>query len=248
MPAKVIDKFSGTVFSNFHTWYDPHYEEVQSVEHWFQAMKTNDFHEQRYVLAAPTARDAKRRGHEVKLREDWDEIKDQVMLVLLRVKFADPERRDKLLATGDAVLIEGNTWHDQHFGDCRCHAHKDIPGENILGKLLMQVREELRPLERNPVKAKVAAQSGMARAFNAPDVEEWKQRADAWLATQSGKVVTSDDLVAAIGHPSEGPEQNNVVGAWWSAKARTGAITHVGYTKSERVIRHGNSVREWEVV
>jgi predicted NAD-dependent protein-ADP-ribosyltransferase YbiA (DUF1768 family) len=67
------------------------------------------------------------------------------MLHLLRAKFISiPEHAEKLLATGNATLIEGNHWHDQYWGDCTCAKHRDVPGMNILGKLLMQVREELR--------------------------------------------------------------------------------------------------------
>ena len=60
------------------------------------------------------------------------------MLQGLRLKFAIPELAEKLLATGEAELIEGNSWGDTTWG-----VYKDI-GENRLGKLLMQVRQELK--------------------------------------------------------------------------------------------------------
>lgn len=64
--------------------------------------------------------------------------KDDVMLELLRLKFAIPDLRDKLLATKNATLIEGNTWGDTYWGVCRGI------GDNTLGVLLMQVRSEIK--------------------------------------------------------------------------------------------------------
>lgn len=61
------------------------------------------------------------------------------MLNLLRYKFSQHmDLREALLATGDAVLVEGNWWGDTFFGVCRGE------GENWLGRMLMQVREELK--------------------------------------------------------------------------------------------------------
>lgn len=66
-------------------------------------------------------------------------MRDGVMLQLLRQKFlGDEELRRKLLRTGDAMLVEGNYWGDTYWGVCFGS------GKNMLGKLLMQVREELR--------------------------------------------------------------------------------------------------------
>ncbi len=63
------------------------------------------------------------------------------MLDLLRIKFTIPTLRERLLATGDQTLIEGNTWGDTYWGVCRG------VGLNNLGTLLMQVREECRAEE-----------------------------------------------------------------------------------------------------
>ena len=57
---------------------------------------------------------------------------------LLRSKFSDPELAEALLATGDAELVEGNTWGDPFWG-----VYKG-KGENMLGRLLMEVRGEIR--------------------------------------------------------------------------------------------------------
>lgn len=71
-------------------------------------------------------------------REDWALVKRDIMLDILRLKFATPFMRDKLNATGERPLVEGNTWGDTYWGVCRGR------GENHLGKILMQIRTENR--------------------------------------------------------------------------------------------------------
>jgi glycerol-1-phosphate dehydrogenase [NAD(P)+] len=51
--------------------------------------------------------------------------------------------REKLIATGDEYLEEGTLWHDNEWGNCRCANCTHITGRNKLGKILMQVRDEL---------------------------------------------------------------------------------------------------------
>ena len=66
-------------------------------------------------------------------------------------KFQIPELRDKLLATGDANLVEGNTWHDNYWGICTCSKCINSPvvdGKNKLGTILMKVRDSIREEER----------------------------------------------------------------------------------------------------
>src|SRR5690606_37875392 len=82
---------------------------------------------------------AKRLGRQIKMVQNWDQIKVEVMERLLRQKFAPgTELARKLVATGDAQLIEYNTWGDTFWGVC------DGTGQNWLGRLLMKIREELR--------------------------------------------------------------------------------------------------------
>jgi ribA/ribD-fused uncharacterized protein len=109
----------------------------KSNEHYYQAEKAQWPDERLWVLDAPTPGLAKKRGRKVALRPDWDEIKDEVMLRLLRRKFKNAGLARLLLATQDADLIEGNHWGDTYWGVC------GGIGENKLGKLLMQVRREL---------------------------------------------------------------------------------------------------------
>lgn len=114
-----------------------------SVEHWFQAYKTADPAEFKAIATAETPGKSKRMGRNCQLRPDWEEVKTDVMLNGLRHKFKDPELRAKLLATGDEELIEGNTWHDNTWGNCVCQKCQNTPGRNMLGMLLMQLRQEI---------------------------------------------------------------------------------------------------------
>lgn len=109
-----------------------------TVEHAFQAAKTSDLTSKERIRNAVSARMAKRYGRRAMLRPDWEEIKIPVMYNLLRRKFRLSPLRDQLEATGDAVLIEGNLWGDTTWGVHRGQGH------NMLGRLLMLVREENR--------------------------------------------------------------------------------------------------------
>ena len=120
-----------------------------TVEHFFQAMKSKDVEGRKKIAAAPTPGKAKRLGRTIELRKDWEEIKDTVMWSGLRHKFQIPKLREKLLATGNEELIEGNFWCDNTWGNCLCAECQDIPGRNMLGMLLMKVREEILYEEAN---------------------------------------------------------------------------------------------------
>jgi len=107
-----------------------------TLENAYQACKCRNVGDwAKFVSLTPGQ--AKRLGKKVEIREDWEECRPYVMLGLLREKFKDPVLREKLLATKDDILIEGNTWGDIFWGICRGK------GQNILGKLLMQVRNEI---------------------------------------------------------------------------------------------------------
>lgn len=108
-----------------------------SVEHAFQAAKTTD-RKQRARFRKGSPAEAKQNGRQLQLRPDWEHVKLGVMETLVRAKFQHPDLREKLLNTGTAALTEGNQWNDTFWGVC--HGH----GKNHLGKILMQVRRELR--------------------------------------------------------------------------------------------------------
>ena len=110
-------------------------------EHYFQAQKFEDKEDQEAVrnakspmLAARMGRDRKR-----KLRRDWESVKVNVMREAVLAKFTQhDELRELLLSTGDAKIIE-QTENDDYWGD-----GGDGRGKNMLGRILMDVRQTLR--------------------------------------------------------------------------------------------------------
>lgn len=133
---------AGNRFSNFHanpividgsTW--------PTTEHYFQAQKFNNnaIHFEK-IRKATTPALAKTLGstRSVKLRPDWEAVKEQVMAKALRAKFTQHESlKQYLLQTGDADLVE-HTDRDKYWGD-----GGNGTGQNRLGHLLMQLRTEL---------------------------------------------------------------------------------------------------------
>lgn len=124
----------------------------RTVEHAYQAAKVDverpDYLEQREkIRLATTAGQAKRLGNAVRMRIDWEVVKDRVMLDLLQQKFVVPDLRSALLNTGDVALIEGNNWHDTYWGVCDGTCRRPHPlarGFNHLGKMLMGIRTNIR--------------------------------------------------------------------------------------------------------
>lgn len=115
-----------------------------TVEHYYQAMKFDNPLYREQIHQAPTARAAKQLGQtrEQPLRPDWEECKRRIMLEALVSKFmvGDPDLRRRLLATGNALLVEANA-HDNYWG------MGDGKGQNQLGRLLMAVRAVLAAVE-----------------------------------------------------------------------------------------------------
>lgn len=138
----IIDNFHGKHYylSNFYE----HPVEFQGViyptnEHAFQAAKTLDRVSRLVVRDAKTPGQSKGLGRRLVLRPDWEQVKVMIMLDICREKF----KKGSVLAlrlfdTGDALLVEGNTWGDRVWGTVNGE------GTNYLGKILMKVRAELR--------------------------------------------------------------------------------------------------------
>lgn len=111
-------------------------------EHYFQAQKfagTDDQHVEAIrrakspMIAARMGRDRKK-----KLRRDWESVKVSVMRQAVTAKFEQhPELADLLRSTGDARLVE-HTENDDYWGD-----GGDGSGRNMLGRILMEVRQQL---------------------------------------------------------------------------------------------------------
>lgn len=134
-----IRSFTGQwrFLSNFHScvvkvndWTFP------TLEHAYQAAKSENPHDWAYIRALSSPGQAKGAGRRLKMRPDWDDIKIEVMRELIEIKFSNPQLRQLLVNTGDAQLIEGNTWGDTFWGVCQGI------GRNHLGQLLMQERSK----------------------------------------------------------------------------------------------------------
>lgn len=122
-------------------------------EHAYMAAKTEKFIE-RYPLVYTsdlykkhiglTAAEAREYGQKVTLRPNWDEVKYDYMLAIVFDKFwRNKDLQEKLLSTGDKYLEESCHWHDLYWAKCYCPKHNG-EGQNMLGKILMKVREALR--------------------------------------------------------------------------------------------------------
>lgn len=102
----------------------------------FQAQKTLDVEERRKFSMLKNPVQAKRLGRKVKLRDDWEEVKLDIMTEVVSQKFLQhPHLIEMLLQTGDEELVEGNKWGDRFWGVCKGK------GKNHLGKILMKIRD-----------------------------------------------------------------------------------------------------------
>lgn len=152
----MISGFNGrwSFLSNFYPCLIYHQGlEYKSVEAFYVAMKidsdqiingkyytSGDFREMISKLDNPGL--IKKIGQKVKLRKDWDSKKLEYMNWAVREKFKDESLKEMLLLTGDQEIIESNYWGDTFWGVCKGK------GQNHLGKILMEVRDELRGIKR----------------------------------------------------------------------------------------------------
>lgn len=109
-------------------------------EHYFQAMKFVGLEVFEKVRLAPTPMDAAKMGRDKKnpLREDWEDVKDDIMRKAVWSKFSQNREIARILiGTGEEVIIE-KTSHDYYWG-CGTNG----TGKNMLGVILMEVRNKL---------------------------------------------------------------------------------------------------------
>jgi ribA/ribD-fused uncharacterized protein len=110
-------------------------------EHCFQAQKFEDREHREQIRKAKSPMIAARMGRDRKkpLRRDWESVKVGIMRDIVRAKFTQHDDiRQILLSTGHAKIVE-HTEIDSHWGD-----GGDGSGKNMLGRILMEVREELK--------------------------------------------------------------------------------------------------------
>lgn len=130
------------VFSNFYRcrifldgeWWD-------STEHYYQAQKTTDEGLKKQIRECKTPKESKNLANSVPLRVDWDDIKYEVMKKAIMAKFSQNESfKQILIGTKNEELVEDSPY-DYIWG-----CGRDGTGQNLLGKVLMEVRETLNTL------------------------------------------------------------------------------------------------------
>jgi ribA/ribD-fused uncharacterized protein len=112
-----------------------------TTEHYFQAMKFESKSDQEEIRKAKSPMEAAKKGRDRKrkLKRNWESIKDNVMREALLAKFTQHDDiKSLLLSTGEAKIVE-HTENDSYWGD-----GGDGSGRNMLGRLLMEVREKIK--------------------------------------------------------------------------------------------------------
>src|SRR6266403_951654 len=137
---KVCGFFGEYRFLSNYDWCEIHYDGLvySSTEAAYQAAKSLDRETQiEYTRMGPS--ESKKIAYKLPIREDWCDIRLDVMYAVIKDKFTRHEElKTKLLQTGDKYLEETNYWKDVFWGVY------DRKGENNLGKILMRVREEIK--------------------------------------------------------------------------------------------------------
>ena len=121
--------------------------EYASVEHAYMSAKTP------YIISNPeeidwkafclnsnySASEIKVKSGTLKVSDEWNNVKLNVMFECLKEKFKQEPFKTKLINTESQYLQEGNRWNDKFWGYCL----KTNEGENNLGKLQMKIRASL---------------------------------------------------------------------------------------------------------
>lgn len=131
------------VLSNFSAfqlnWKGYYFPTSEHAYHWEKFEGHSDI---QFIIRESTSAHAafkNAEAHKQWRRADWDQVKVAAMYGILRCKAAQHEYvRRKLLATGDRELIE-DAWRDDFWG---WGPNRD--GQNMLGRLWMQIRSEMR--------------------------------------------------------------------------------------------------------
>jgi len=140
-----IGEFRGEYrfLSNFskHSFIDKDGITWATSEHYYQAKKValaNDPLREAMIMRSTDPGEAKKLAVGIK-PDNWYDISIDIMRQALRYKFDQNEDiKQKLLDTGDALILEGNHWGDVFWGVCKGK------GLNMLGKLLMELRNDYR--------------------------------------------------------------------------------------------------------
>lgn len=141
--SQVISSFRGPYFflsSFFLVYVQLDGIVYSSVEHGYQASKNFNIIYRQSIQSCSSPGVAKALGRKVDLRSDWTtHVKISIMRNLLEQKFdpiLNPDLYSLLKSTGNAEIVEGNTWGDTFWGICKGE------GKNWLGRLIMEIRDK----------------------------------------------------------------------------------------------------------
>lgn len=118
--------------------------QYKTTEHYFQSQKFAGLAYEKLIISARSPKEAADLGRAKThpLRGDWEKIKNDVMLMAILAKFTQhTDLLDLLLSTGESYIAE-HTINDKYWGD-----GGDDSGQNMLGKILMHVRDSLRNIK-----------------------------------------------------------------------------------------------------
>ena len=123
--------------------------QYKTAEHAYQAAKALHKPDHDRIAAAGTAGMAKRLGRGVTIRPDFFGKEIGIMGVIVYSKFTQhKDIRQTLISTGNRLIVEGNWWNDQKWGMCKDRQTGFWEGDNLLGKILMMVRDIFRMTEK----------------------------------------------------------------------------------------------------
>lgn len=124
---------------------------------------------------------ARKIGQQVKLREDWKYARLEIMYKLLEDKFCHNEKlRQALKDTGDRWIQEDNDWGDTFWG-----VYNSV-GENMLGKMIMEIRQNIQDCDRETKRVIVAG----SRCFN--DYDLLRKRLDYYFANITPVIICGE--------------------------------------------------------
>ena len=201
-------------------------EKFPCVETAFQYMKcVKDDDREKFINSRGYFVDgytARKIGRSVELRKDWEEVKVGIMKELLEEKFYHNEKlREALKLTGRTELVEDNNWGDTFWGVC-----KD-KGENMLGKILMEIRAEIQKMDGYPRRVIIAG----SRSFK--DYSLLKTKMDFYLKNIKSPVIISGGARGADTLGEQYAIERNLPGEQYPADWSIGK--HAGFVRNEKM-------------
>lgn len=117
------------------------------------------------------------------IRDDWESVKYDSMKKVVMEKFKqNKDCLEELLNTGSMELIEDTTgWHDNTWGECSCDDCKNLKHQNLLGKILMEVREELKFIPRDDLSKQVQNSLNVSTTLNLLNNCKGMAKNDDWI-------------------------------------------------------------------